>query len=335
MIISGTIAGVIFVMFSDGFHSIFPFINGAVIGFLLAAIGMAVELFVFDVYLRRTRFYVLFLSRTIFFLILVISVAFMEMIVARMIRDKTTFVQAMQSPDFIQLHTSGEFAVAVVYILAFTAIVNFTRQMNRKLGTGVLINFVTGRYYHPTYKERIIMFMRILYADEIVQGIGRLQYHAFIKSAIFDISEAIIRNKGSIYEYVEDEVVISWPMQRGMDGEHCIRTYFEARKILQGKMLYYKQNFGFTPEIKAAIHSGKVIRGEIGDVKSQIVFHGDVMNTTSRILDACVAQHSNILATGTLLQRLEKPTEWQFKSCGKFQVRGREQPVDVYSITEI
>lgn len=330
----GIFGGLVFVLFSDGFKSIFYFINGAVIGFIIAAIGGFVELFVFDEYLRRKKFLVLFFSRTLFFLFLVISVAYTEMVVARMIRDGSSFEKAMKSPDFLELHKSGEFAIAVIYILAMISIVNFTRQMNRKLGSGVLVNFITGKYYQPVYTQRIFMFMRILHSDEIIEKIGRVKFHRFINEIMYDISEPVIRNKGSIYEYVEDEVVISWHMDNGIENGHCIRAFFEARQDINEKKETYFQSYGFVPMIKAALHVGKVVRGEIGDIKSQIVFHGDVMNTAARILEACSLSSRDILVTTRLLEYLNIPFIYKTEPCGTINVRGREKPVVVHALLE-
>ncbi len=37
------------------------------------------------------------------------------------------------------------------------------------------------------------------------------------------------------------------------------------------------------PEFKAGFHIGKVITAEIGVIKKDIIFTGDVLNTTARI----------------------------------------------------
>jgi adenylate cyclase len=335
IIIIGVIAGLIFVVFSDGFKGIFYFLNGAIIGFIIAAVGGAVELFIFDTSLRRKKFYVLFLSRTLFFLFLVITVTFTEMVVARMIRDKTTFDHAINSPDFKNLQESGEITIAIIYILAIISIINFTRQMNRKLGSGVLMNFVTGRYYHPAYRQRIIMFLRILHSHEIIDKIGRVKFHQLIRDVMYDIASPVIRNRGRIYEYVEDEVVITWNMKKGLEKSHCIRTFFEALQAIREKKEKYYMDYGFVPQLKAALNMGKVAKGEIGDVKSQIVYHGDVMNTTSRILDECSRRKEDFLITKHMLDEIELPVIYKIDQCETVRVRGREKPVEIRALKEV
>jgi adenylate cyclase len=38
------------------------------------------------------------------------------------------------------------------------------------------------------------------------------------------------------------------------------------------------------PEFKGALHGGNVVVSEVGKYKSEIAYHGDVLNTTSRML---------------------------------------------------
>ena len=50
-----------------------------------------------------------------------------------------------------------------------------------------------------------------------------------------------------------------------------------AKDEINGQKEKYFDKYGFVPGFRAAFHCGRVIRGEIGDVKSQLVFLGEVM----------------------------------------------------------
>lgn len=58
------------------------------------------------------------------------------------------------------------------------------------------------------------------------------------------------------------------------------------------------------PEFKAGVHFGFAIRAQIGDLKREIVFNGDVLNTTSRIQSACNEFGKNFLVSGELHRHL-------------------------------
>jgi adenylate cyclase len=49
----------------------------------------------------------------------------------------------------------------------------------------------------------------------------------------------------------------------------------------------YLRRFGAAPSLRAGIHAGPLIIGEMGDVKREIVTLGDTMNTASRVESAC------------------------------------------------
>ena len=52
---------------------------------------------------------------------------------------------------------------------------------------------------------------------------------------------------------------------------------------LKSRTAWYNQKFGVNPDFKAGIHLGEVTTGEIGALKKEIIFTGDVLNTTARI----------------------------------------------------
>ena len=61
---------------------------------------------------------------------------------------------------------------------------------------------------------------------------------------------------------------------------------YESRQF-ENKPGNTMNNFGLLPEFKAGFHLGKVTTGEIGVIKKEIIFTGDVLNTTARIQGLC------------------------------------------------
>ena len=78
----------------------------------------------------------------------------------------------------------------------------------------------------------------------------------------------------------------------------CIK---EAMKKQSRK---YNERFGLLPQFKAGFHLGKVTTGEIGDIKKEIIFTGDVLNTTARIQGLCNTYKVDILISGDLVKNL-------------------------------
>jgi len=75
-----------------------------------------------------------------------------------------------------------------------------------------------------------------------------------------------------------------------------------------------------------------VIIGQIGDVKREIVYNGDVLNTTARIRDLCNNYDKDLLISGPLLEQFKKPLPLSPEFIGEVLLRGKQDAVDIYSI---
>ncbi len=93
----------------------------------------------------------------------------------------------------------------------------------------------------------------------------------------------------------------------------------------------YYEKFGLLPQFKAGFHCGKVTTGEIGVIKKEIVFTGDVLNTAARIQGLCNHYHVDILVSGDLVKKLEPL--FQVKTMGQNELRGRDEKIELFTIT--
>src|SRR5262249_24489182 len=89
---------------------------------------------------------------------------------------------------------------------------------------------------------------------------------------------------------------------------------------------------GVAPQLRAALHAGPVITGEIGDIKRDIVFHGDVMNTAARIEQATRDLRRAFLVSAEALDRLAGTERYAFEPLGSHALRGRAAPVEIYAV---
>ncbi|MEO8210575.1 MAG: adenylate/guanylate cyclase domain-containing protein, partial [bacterium] len=86
------------------------------------------------------------------------------------------------------------------------------------------------------------------------------------------------------------------------------------------------------PGFKAGLHSGQVIIGEIGDTKKEIVFHGDVLNTASRIQAQCNDLGKKFLVSADVLNKVKLPLEYTSESLGVFTLRGKSHEIELFHI---
>jgi adenylate cyclase len=86
------------------------------------------------------------------------------------------------------------------------------------------------------------------------------------------------------------------------------------------------------PRLRAALHAGSVISGEVGGSRRAIVYHGDVMNTASRIEQATRDLERKFLVSGDALARLEDLEGFALDDLGLQQLRGRAAAMRVYAV---
>lgn len=335
IISAGIVSALIYILFVDGLRNgLFPYINAVIIGFLLALLISFFELYVFIGRIRKLKFSTSILIRTVVYA-LIIPIIFLELVIARMVRYNRNFSEVWTSEEFQNYVLNEDFVAAIVYALAIAFGINFIHQMSRKMGQGVLWSFITGRYYKPVQKEFIFMFLRIKHSDQIVKRLGRLKFHKFLNDFIFDITETILLHQGQIHQYIEDEIVVYWNIENGLNNANCIRTFFDAKKSIHELREKYYLKYELVPQIQAAYHCGQVVQGEIGAVKSEIAFYGDVMNTSSRILAQCTALDKELLLSAHLIYRLELPAIYESVVCGKIALKGKEKPLELFSVRKI
>ena len=207
-------------------------------------------------------------------------------------------------------------------------------QVNDKYGPGVFRDFLLGKYFHSKREERIFMFMDLRSSTTIAEKLGEQRYFNFLKDIFQHSTASILDAKGEIYQYVGDEIVISWKMHEGVDNANCLNCFFKIQEALKLKASYYRQNYdGIVPEFKAGMHYGYVMSGEIGVVKRDIVFSGDVLNTAARIQQKCNELGVNILLSNYLLDKLKLQTgSFEPKKIGDMELRGKEQKVMLYTL---
>jgi len=333
LLLFGLIAGSFYVLFSDGFGELYPFTNGLIGGFLISLNIAFYEFVVFTGKFRSLKFYQLLIIRIVAYAISLTSCVLVVLIVSRMIRYNLNFYEVIISNEFNFYIYHEDFFVALAYVFFITAATNFTIQMNRKMGQGVLVNFITGKYFKPRHVEKIIMFINIRHAQEVIGKKGRLSYHRYINEILFNITYLILHFKGEIYEYVENELVITWTPKNGVENANCIRLFFAIKeKISDSKEIYFER-YHVVPDIWGALHYGQLIQGEIGDVKSEIVFHGDTINTASRILSECSESHP-FLVSSQLVEKIEVPVIFEQKNVGGKVLRGKKEAMNLSSIFE-
>jgi adenylate cyclase len=208
----------------------------------------------------------------------------------------------------------------------------FILQVRDKFGPGILGKFITGKYYHPREEERIFMFLDLKSSTTIAEKTGSNKFFRLLKEIFNDITEPIINSRGEIYQYVGDEVIVTWPAKTGLSENNCLLCFYRIKHALEKRKEHYLDEYGLVPSFKAGVHIGEATVGEIGIIKKDIVFSGDVLNTTSRIEGECNKHNVNIILSTTLLQRMPMNGEYKKIPLGDIQLKGKEEKLSLSTI---
>jgi adenylate cyclase len=150
----------------------------------------------------------------------------------------------------------------------------------------------------------------------------------------YDLTEAVLETDGEIYEYVGDEVVVTWQQAKGRNNGNCLRCFFLIKNQIDQNSESYLKEFGLIPDFRAGLHGGTVVAGELGDVRQKISFVGDVLNSTSRLRDYCREKNKRFLVSNRIINRIQLPEAFRIEDMGEFQPRGKKQSFRIYSIAE-
>ena len=216
--------------------------------------------------------------------------------------------------------------------LAVAALTVIALLVNDKYGQGVFRKFLLGHYFNPKREERIFMFLDLRSSTTIAEELGEERYFSFLREVFKFATPAILNNEGEIYQYVGDEIVISWEIDKGKRGAHCIQCYFDIQEVLNNKKSHFDEHYGHHPEFKAGIHYGHVMAGEIGIVKREIAFSGDVLNTAARIQAKCNELGVNILTSKAIIDLLEPAGKFKPEEVGAIELRGKKEMVTLYTV---
>ena len=293
------------------------------------------EIFYFQDYFRTKPF-----GYTVFIKSLIYSFAMIVLIVVGLLFDQSFNAgKSIFHPEVIEgvaIYLSGSGVWA--FVIYWTAIIILTQifiLMRDSFGYGVLPNFILGRYNKPKEERRIFMFLDLKSSTTIAEKLGHIQYHNLLNDFFDDINDSIIFTKGEIYQYIGDEITVSWTMENGIENENCLRCFFSIGDKIKSNSTRYTERFGLVPDFKAGLHFGNVTIGEVGVIKKEIVFTGDVLNTTARIEELCNTYDVKLLMSKKLLDVLQIEKRYSMKKIDEVMLRGKKTKNILYNLERV
>ena len=203
-------------------------------------------------------------------------------------------------------------------------------EINEKYSPGVFIDIIRGKYMQPKIEKRIIMFIDLKDSTPIAEKLGHVENFKFIRDFISDVSMALIEHDGRIYQYVGDEIVVSWIFTK-RNAKKSIKAIIDARKNLQNHGTHFRNSYDIIPEFRVGLHIGEVTVGQIGVIKKDLAMSGDTMNTAARIRNACAELNQKFLMSKDFMDN-SGLKEWQGESMGIIDLKGKSDGMELFSI---
>lgn len=327
--ITALIAAVTLLLYFEGGAT--PAVWGAIFAWICIFTIRFVERKILGERLRRMNFIPALLLRTADQLIIIFACAALGV---RLYALTGSFLPGTEAPQLRTFLFGDDVLWVMIFVPLVLLMVNMIRQMSRMLGQNVLMNMIVGRYSNPVEEDRIFMFLDLDASTTIAERLGNIEYHNLLDEYIYDITRPIFDSKGEIYQYVGDEVVVTWPQKQKRIPMDCIHCFFRITETMDRLSTKYQKKYGFVPGFKAGFHCGRVVTGQIGDIKKEIVFQGDVVNTASRIKETCSSLGAKMLLSRELLDLLSlENSPYKALRVGSFLLKGKEHEVELFTLT--
>ena len=216
---------------------------------------------------------------------------------------------------------------ALVYFITTVAM-----EASKLVGKGFTEKLILGKYHLPKKERRIFLFIDLKESTKLSKELSLDNYSMLIKEFFRDIDRAMEAFEGEIYQYAGDEVIVSWPATT-TNYEKAVRSFIQFYEQMKARRSHYIKRYGVAPVFKAAIHSGNVIATWMGRMKRELVFQGEVLNTTARVTNLAKNLSYPILLTQQVVDRLPDSLREDTLEAGSYFLKGINMPVAIYILT--
>ncbi|MDN3596873.1 adenylate/guanylate cyclase domain-containing protein [Zunongwangia endophytica] len=291
-------------------------------GLLLGSLLSIIHLYVYPRIIQTPSFTKNIIARSVSFLVCFKTA---EILIGLFYNGLNDFHLSYSNPNSI-LRSLFLYAVIINFLTDFFLL------MRKNLGPGYFFNLIRGKYYRPREENRIFMFLDLASSTTIAERIGHIAYSSLLQDCFRELTPLLLKNKASIYQYVGDEAVITWKINKHTNRELCLDLFFSFQQRLQEKKEDFWQKYHTTPFFRASINEGRIVMSTVGELKTEIVYHGDVLNTAARIQSLCKTYNSALLISENFYEKINDKKIFQFKCFNNIAITGKNEKINIYSV---
>jgi adenylate cyclase len=227
------------------------------------------------------------------------------------------------------------FYIALAFVL-FGSVVFYTGSIvNKKFGKGMFIKILLGVYRKPIEEERLFMFIDLKSSTTIAEKLGNWDFSSLMQQIFLSVNYAVRNTSAEIYQYLGDGILMTWPAS-DVNVREAIFLHFEIKRVIASESEIYKDKFGLVPEFKSGIHLGKVTAAEIGDIRKEVSYHGDVINTAARLESYCNTLGADIVISDVMAEKVKMlKLPYELSQHENVELRGKEALQTVWVVSEL
>lgn len=299
------------------------------LGFL---IGVQAHFYIatFELYIKpqisKRNFLLALLTSTIAYIIFIIFAVFVGLIAI----NKFNVVGVLN--DYKIILFSKTMLYGTLFGLTMGFLFNSYSMFNMLLGKNFLFKLFTGKYHTPFEEDRVFMFLDLKSSTALAEKLGHKVFLQLLNDFFYDVSIAVSTTKGEIYKYVGDEAIITWKLKKVAHNTHPLNCFFLINKQVERNRASYLKKYKLIPEFKAGLHGGRVVTGEMGYIKKEIAFLGDVLNTTARIEGMCNPLNRNFIVSDYLISKIGSTEKYRLEALGEKPLKGKQHPVGISAV---
>jgi adenylate cyclase len=224
------------------------------------------------------------------------------------------------------------FRESIVFSAVMSVVANLVVDMGRLLGFGTLRKLLTGRYVQPKHEQRAFLLIDMRDSTGLAEQLGPMRFHELLNDFFRDVTDAALECDAEIHKYVGDEAILTWPAGRALADGDCLACPFVVQDFIEANRARYTRRFDAVPRFHAAGHFGEIVAGEIGDMRREIAYVGDTLNTAARLLAAAKELGCDVLVSDELLAKAALPPDLRAEKLPTLSVRGRAAPLGIAAL---
>lgn len=232
----------------------------------------------------------------------------------------------------LEIWQNGYIFELTLFFSIIIIIMSVFRQLYHMIGPLNLSSFIMGRYKTPRKEDRIFLFLDLNSSTSLAEKLGDEKFSRLLQDCFTDLSDLSYGQRAQTYQYVGDEAVFTWSSRTGFKNDRCLKLFFKFKKRLLKNEKHYIRKYGLAPTFKAAMHCGSIIGVEVGEVKTEIAYHGDAINTASRILDKCHELGEEFLVSSDIVENMPNPGKYKYTDRGSAHLKGKFKELHLYGV---